>query len=158
MPFEPTANHCSSAGLCLASREKNLLIISEQQKHGSAIPPRWRGRCGQSSPNVRRGMRWTRRSRQRALADGEVVWSWPADAEAKSARSLADDGSKKARLPGRKPSRRDAKGCSAKPVVTAASFYAAKTGRSRQVSARPRWARTRTCRAVLAIVRSSSGT
>ena len=61
-------------------------------------------------------MRWTRRSRQTnvILADGEVVWSWPPDAEAKLARDdLADDGSKKARFPGRarrtplKPPRRE---------------------------------------------------
>ena len=49
-----------------------------------------------------------------ALADGEVVWSWHPDADAKLARDdLADDGSKKARFPGRarrtplKPSRRE---------------------------------------------------
>jgi hypothetical protein len=36
-------------------------------------------------------------------ADGEIAWSWPPDAEAKSAgvTNAADDGSKKARFPGR---------------------------------------------------------
>jgi len=35
-------------------------------------------------------------------ADGEVVWSWPPDAEVKRARhdDLARDGGKKARFPG----------------------------------------------------------
>src|SRR5215471_16027444 len=46
-------------------------------------------------------------------ADGEVVWFWHPDADAKSARRFADDGGKKARSPGRarrtplKPSRRE---------------------------------------------------
>ena len=52
---------------------------------------------------------------ERANADGEVVWSWPPDAEAKLAgvTNAAGDGSKKARFPGRarrtalKPSRRE---------------------------------------------------
>jgi len=50
------------------------------------------------------GMRWTRMARQTnvACADGEVVWSWPPDAEVKFLRSklLRDDGGKKARSPG----------------------------------------------------------
>jgi hypothetical protein len=48
-------------------------------------------------------MRWTRMLRQTSAvnADGEGVWSWPPDAEAKRARDdLASDGSKKARFPG----------------------------------------------------------
>ena len=37
-----------------------------------------------------------------AAADGEVVWSWPPDAEAKSCGDEPrGDGSKKARFPGR---------------------------------------------------------
>jgi hypothetical protein len=34
------------------------------------------------------------------VADGEVVWSWPPDAEAKWAERSARDGGKKARSPG----------------------------------------------------------
>ena len=63
-------------------------------------------------------------------ADGEVAWSWPPDAEAKSAgmTSDADDGSKKARFPGRvrisrKTTARGRPDDQAKPVVTAASFF-----------------------------------
>jgi hypothetical protein len=53
------------------------------------------------------------RADERAGADGEVVWSWHPDADAKFASDLADDGGKKARSPGRarrkplKPSRRE---------------------------------------------------
>ncbi len=40
-----------------------------------------------------------------AVADGEVVWFWPPDAEAKLAgvTNTAGDGSKKARFPGPVP-------------------------------------------------------
>jgi hypothetical protein len=53
---------------------------------------------------------------ERCHADGEVVWSWPPDAEAKLAKTLthlAGDGGKKARSPRRarrkplKPLRRE---------------------------------------------------
>jgi hypothetical protein len=44
----------------------------------------------------------TARKTSAAVTDGEGVWSWPPDAEAKLARDdLASDGSKKARFPGR---------------------------------------------------------
>src|SRR5690349_6880102 len=55
-------------------------------------------------------MRWPRQRRARFIvrtdgadADGEIVWSWPPDAEAKFAgvTNAADDGSNKARFPGR---------------------------------------------------------
>jgi hypothetical protein len=50
-------------------------------------------------------MRWTRMRRKTsgANADGEVVWSWRPDADAKFLRSklLRDDGGKRARSPGR---------------------------------------------------------
>ena len=37
-----------------------------------------------------------------ARADGEIVWSWPPDAEAKLRETVArNDGGKKARAPGR---------------------------------------------------------
>ena len=62
-------------------------------------------------------MRWTRTVRQTSAvnADGEVVWSWHPDADAKFAgvTNAADDGGKKARSPGRvrrtplKPLRRE---------------------------------------------------
>ena len=47
-----------------------------------------------------------------AGADGEIVWSWPPDAEVKRAERSVRDGSKRARFPGRsrisrKPSRRE---------------------------------------------------
>jgi hypothetical protein len=58
--------------------------------------------------DVGRGMRWTQESWAQslrkttgALADGEIVWSWPPDAEAKLAARSAGDGGKKARSPGR---------------------------------------------------------
>src|SRR5258707_6770616 len=52
------------------------------------------------------GMRWTRVRQQTtdARADGQAVWSWRPDAGAKFAKaitSLASDGGKKARSPGR---------------------------------------------------------
>ena len=110
------ANHGSFGNVCPAPREKiNPLIISVKQKYGSAIPPRCRGRCGQSSPNVRRG------------CDGRGghvrrTWPWrtakscgPGLPTLRPSRRdyLADDGSKKARFPGRarrtplKPLRRE---------------------------------------------------
>jgi len=50
-------------------------------------------------------MRWTRMLCQTSAvnADGEGVWSWPPDAEAKFAgvTNAASDGGKKARSPGR---------------------------------------------------------
>src|SRR5438045_3163115 len=55
-------------------------------------------------------MRWPRQRRARfiartngAAADGEIVWSWSPDAEAKFAgvTNAADDGCKQARSPGR---------------------------------------------------------
>jgi hypothetical protein len=65
-----------------------------------------------------------------ADADGEVVWSWPPDAEAKFAgvTNVAGDGGKKARSPGRVRIRRKTiaqggPGYPAEPVVTAACFF-----------------------------------
>jgi len=75
-----------------------------------AIPPRSKeGRIGRSSRHVERGMRWTlwRRARfiradERRRCGRKSVWSWPPDAEAKSCGDEPrDDGSKKARFPGR---------------------------------------------------------
>ena len=44
-----------------------------------------------------------RKDERKAVADGEVVWSWRRDAGVKFVRSklLRDDGGKKARSPGR---------------------------------------------------------
>src|ERR1700744_218296 len=61
-------------------------------------------------------MRWTRlcRTTSGADADGEIVWSWPPDAEVKLRQTcvLRDDGGYQARTPGRtrisrKPLRRE---------------------------------------------------
>jgi hypothetical protein len=72
-----------------------------------AVPHSQEGRFAVVT-NVERGMRWTRWYQRASLArtsdavaDGEVVWSWHPDADAKSARRFADDGGKKARSPGR---------------------------------------------------------
>ena len=54
--------------------------------------------------DVERGMRWTRACLKTigARTDGEVVWSWPPDAEVKLRGDVPrDDGGKKARSPGR---------------------------------------------------------
>jgi len=52
---------------------------------------------------VRDAMDARHRETNDGVADGEVVWSWPPDAEAKLAgvTNAAGDGSKKARFPGR---------------------------------------------------------
>ena len=85
-------------------------------------------------------MRWPRWRRARCLvrtngadADGEIVWSWPPDAEAKFAgvTNAANDGGKKARSPGRvRISRKTvAQGMpddSAEPVVPSPCFFTAR--------------------------------
>src|SRR5689334_7932222 len=85
-------------------------------------------------------MRWPRQRRARwivwtngAAADGEIVWSWPPDAEAKFAgvTNVADDGGKKARSPGRVRIRRKAiaQGMPddlADPVVPSPCFFTAR--------------------------------
>src|SRR5216683_145793 len=83
---------------------------------------------------TRGGVRWTRRLRndeRKAVADGEVVWSWRRDAGVKFVRSklLRGDGGKKARSPGRarskplKPLRREGRIASAEPVCSCAFCY-----------------------------------
>jgi len=65
-----------------------------------------------------------------AVADGEIVWSWPPDAEAKLAgvTNAAGDGSKRARFPGRSRISRNtiAQGMPddpAEPVVPSPCFF-----------------------------------
>src|SRR5215510_1302725 len=84
------------------------------------IPPRPGGAYALSSRNARRGCggrddvsaQFFARTTD-ISADGEVVWSWHPDADAKRAERSARDGGKKARSPGRarrtplKPSRRE---------------------------------------------------
>jgi hypothetical protein len=83
---------------------KFRLTNSENRNYGSRIPPRCRGRIAIVTTREA-GMRWTRMLCQTSAvnADGEGVWSWPPDAEAKFAgvTNAASDGGKKARSPGR---------------------------------------------------------
>jgi hypothetical protein len=77
------------------------------------------------------GMRWTRMARQTnvANADGEVVWSWPPDAEAKFAGSSRRRRGQESPVPGestKETVKTIAQGMPAdpaKPVVTAACVF-----------------------------------
>jgi hypothetical protein len=78
------------------------LCVSPNQKHRARIPRHQEGRIAIVT-NVGCGMRWTRQHRRRTVcADGEVVWFWHLDADAKlRGNDPRSDGDKKARSPGR---------------------------------------------------------
>jgi hypothetical protein len=86
-------------------RTQSALLKTPNQKHHPAVPHSSEGRIAIVT-DVERGMRWTRQRRalfartNGADADGEVVWSWPPDAEAKFAMMLRITQATGARKPG----------------------------------------------------------
>ena len=111
------------AMICPTSRAARILSISGRKNISvfrnvesglwSSRPASVRG--ADASSRTRGGMRWTRGWCETSIvgADGEIVWSWPPDAEVKlRGYEPRDDGGKKARSPGRSrisrnPSRRE---------------------------------------------------
>ena len=86
MPSDPTGKSLLIRE-CLSrpSRKINSLIVSVNQKYSPRHPASMQRALWPIVTEREAGMRWTRRSRQTnvALADGEVVWSWHPDADAK---------------------------------------------------------------------------
>ncbi len=100
--------------------------------------------------NVGRGMRWARRvaaglglADERSGAHGQAVWSWHPGADAKSVTTMLRMTGARTPVPGEsseqpsKPSRREGRACSARPVVTAACFFSAGGPRARPAPGLP---------------------
>src|SRR5215475_13087317 len=77
----PSRQSAARAFACLVGQITTIL---------SRIPPQSRGTFRPIVTTREAGMRWTRlvRETNASDADGEVVWSWPPDAEAKLAKTL----------------------------------------------------------------------
>jgi hypothetical protein len=92
-------------GKTLSSPRAKIFLFTDSvnQKYGPGIPLRHEGRIAVVTKRGA-GMRWTCWSRQTSDSetDGEGVWFWPPDAEAKSCgEKPRGDGDNKARSPGR---------------------------------------------------------
>jgi hypothetical protein len=86
MPFDPTGKSLLIREyLSRPSRKNKLLDHFRKTEVWFAHPASMQRALWPIVTEREAGMRWPRRSRQTnvASADGEVVWSWPSDAEAK---------------------------------------------------------------------------